>query len=453
MKQIITLIFIGFLNLNAFAQIGAITENLIPLGQWDDDTLPTHFFGTFNDIWGYTADDREYIVMGSAAHIHIFDVTDPSNLQEIERFEPGSSNTWRDFKRYENYMYAVMDGSSEGLLVIDMSDLPNSASIVHQSTDEFTSAHNCFIDEANGRLYVVGSVNSVLVYDLTQNPAEPTFLSSLSLDGIYIHDIYVRDNIAYCSAANDGYYIYDLTDAENPVFIASVVTDNYNHSSWLTDDGKYALYAEEVPTGLPLGIIDLENMMSDDIQVTTTFQEMLIEVEEGAEKNTPHNPFILGDKAFVSYYEDGIHIYDMSDPTQPTLWGYYDTYPQNEVYNGYAGCWGVYPYLPSGNIFASDMANGLIAFRLADDTATKELPTFAQDIQVFPNPVGEKLQIKVESETAFRYELTNALGQQWSRGALNFGNNQLNVKGLNSGMYYLSIYSNQEVYTQKIIKE
>ena len=38
--------------------------------------------------------------------------------------------------------------------------------------------------------------------------------------------------------------------------------------------------------------------------------------------------------------------------------GSYDTYPQGSG-NGFNGCWGVYPFLPSGNLVCSDIDNGL----------------------------------------------------------------------------------------------
>jgi len=44
-------------------------------------------------------------------------------------------------------------------------------------------------------------------------------------------------------------------------------------------------------------------------------------------------------------------IFDLSNPEAPTRVAYYDTF-DNTTYTGYNGCWGVYPYFPSGNIIA-----------------------------------------------------------------------------------------------------
>ena len=42
--------------------------------------------------------------------------------------------------------------------------------------------------------------------------------------------------------------------------------------------------------------------------------------------STIHNLFILGNYAHVSYYVEGYVVLDISDPTNPTLAGQYDTY-------------------------------------------------------------------------------------------------------------------------------
>jgi hypothetical protein len=50
-------------------------------------------------------------------------------------------------------------------------------------------------------------------------------------------------------------------------------------------------------------------------------------------------------------------ITDVSRPQNPIEVGKYDTYPG--AGSGQNGCWGVYPYLPSGNLVVSDIQNGL----------------------------------------------------------------------------------------------
>ncbi|HJW28549.1 MAG TPA: hypothetical protein VJ508_04775, partial [Saprospiraceae bacterium] len=89
-----------------------------------------------------------------------------------------------------------------------------------------------------------------------------------------------------------------------------------------------------------------------------------------------HNPYILGDLCYLSYYHDGVQVFDISNPTNITNYGYYDTYPDNTDYNGYVGCWGCYPFLPSGTILGSDMNNGLFMLQLGNNPLDIEFLAF-----------------------------------------------------------------------------
>ncbi|MFK7936803.1 MAG: choice-of-anchor B family protein [Saprospiraceae bacterium] len=380
MKSIFT--FILLFNLSfAFAQSG---EEMTLLSTIAPTDLGTDRPAPYNDVWGYTdCDGNEYALLGSATNVHFIDLRDPANPSEIARFAGGETTTWRDIKTYKDVAYAVSDNTSEGLMVFDLSDLPNSVTQVGQFTDVFIKAHNIYIDEAQGRLYVVGTGverDGVIIYDLTCNPTQPELLASIStLPEGYIHDIYVRDNIAYASHGFSGFAVWDFNDVNNPIKLATLETGGYNHSSWVTDDGQYAVFAEEIPRGEPLGIVDLSEMMNGDIETVKEFAFPLLAPE--FTDATPHNPYIRGNHIVSSFYEDGIHIYDISDPLNPVGVAYYDTYPDNESYAGYNGNWGAYPYLPSGNILASDRQYGLFVLS-ADNVNFSDVTPFNQvDVQ------------------------------------------------------------------------
>ena len=58
-----------------------------------------------------------------------------------------------------------------------------------------------------------------------------------------------------------------------------------------------------------------------------------------------------------SYYTEGVSIYDVTMPNNMVEVGHYDTSPfTGGTFNG---AWGVYPYLPSGNLLVSDIEGGL----------------------------------------------------------------------------------------------
>ncbi|MEZ4985084.1 MAG: T9SS type A sorting domain-containing protein [Saprospiraceae bacterium] len=101
-----------------------------------------------------------------------------------------------------------------------------------------------------------------------------------------------------------------------------------------------------------------------------------------------------GNLCFLSYYHDGVVVYDISNPTDVTLHAYYDTETTNTNYSGYQGAWGVYPFLPSGKIIASDVLNGLFVLEL-----TGALPVSWQYFHAKPSQKGIALEWATEQET------------------------------------------------------
>lgn len=364
--------------------------NMTLLANWDDESLPSRDNGEviYNDIWGYAAPDvndptkmREYAIIGSTEKIHVFDITDteddPSNLVEIANFVGGTSAIWRDFKTYGHYAYCVADEGNEGLIILDLQNLPNSVELVYQSSAFFPKTHSIFIE--GDRLYAVGregiSVNpidalepDIIVLDLSTTPESPTLIGQSPLLNIpsglvngYVHDIHVKGNLAYCSHIFESTFaIWDLTDPNSPVLVSTVGTEAFQHSSWLTEDGNYSIYAEET-SGVKLGVIDVSD--PTEIDVVHTFNSPLLE-EEGHSDNMAHNPFIRGDYLYVAYYEDGVQVFDVSNPLQPSRIAWYDTYRCNTDYNQYNGSWGLYPFFDSNKIIASDTRNGLYVIML-----------------------------------------------------------------------------------------
>jgi hypothetical protein len=66
---------------------------------------------------------------------------------------------------------------------------------------------------------------------------------------------------------------------------------------------------------------------------------------------------VRGDFLITSYYSEGVVIHDATYPYNCIKVGQYDTYPTQTT--GFDGCWGVYPFLPSGTILAADITEGL----------------------------------------------------------------------------------------------
>ncbi len=411
------------------------SKDISLLANWDQDTLPKSGGIHYNDVWGYVdCFGAEYALLGSAGYVHFFNLTDLSNIQEVEAFPGGEVTTWRDIKTYKNRAYSVCDGCNEGMMIFDLSNLPDSVSKVLQTSEFFSKSHNIFIDEANGKLYAVGTDtqgDGVIILDLTQNPDAPTLWARHDVPGGYMHDIYVRDNIGYGFSGHDGLWIYDFSDPDTALVLGSLdgyPQEGYNHSGWLSEDGDYLVFADE-SFNRSLKLTDVSEF--SDIQVTDLFRSKLLAPADTG--SIAHNPMIRDNYIISSYYHDGVSIFDYSDPYNVEQIAWYDTWLDNTNYNGFIGCWGIYPFLPSGRILASDIRNGLYVLGLDSIVFNPIVPTLAPDaiITLSSDPdlcEGDSLTFNVAA-AAQKY--------QWFKGDTLVQDGGLSFTTYEDGTYYL----------------
>jgi uncharacterized protein (TIGR03437 family) len=149
-----------------------------------------------------------------------------------------------------------------------------------------------------------------------------------------------------------------LTQA--PPLLGSVESGTSSHSGWMSNDGKLMVNARETSNG-DLRLFDISNPASPMLLATITAQSL------GIEAFSPHNPYIVGNMLFVSWYQAGLIVLDITNPSQPRLAGSFDTH-QGTV-SGFDGCWGVYPFLGFDRVLLSDMDNGLYIVDATDALA------------------------------------------------------------------------------------
>jgi choice-of-anchor B domain-containing protein len=305
-------------------------------------------------IWGYVDDDgTEYALVGTYNGVSIVDVSDPEN--PVVKFSVDHDQSeWREIKTYGHYAYATNE-SGGGLLVIDLSGLPNNVqkyTFIYTDTEgnKQKNGHTLFIDE-NGRLYIFGgSYNGegATMFDLTVDPVNPPFVGKY--EEHYIHDGFVRGDTLWASEIYDGQVeLVNVSDPSDPVPMASFNTPNFfSHNSWPTHDNHYVFTTDEV---------DDSYLTSYDVSDLTNISELdRVQSNPGSDVII-HNVHLYNDQfAVVAYYKDGVVLFDVSHPDNMIEVGSYDTDP-GESGGNYGGTWGVYPYLPSGNIIASDLSD------------------------------------------------------------------------------------------------
>lgn len=407
--------------------------NMTLLANVDNDNLPVRYGAAYSDCWGFRhANGTEVAIIGGIEDIFFYNITSPANPVLIYTHHVlninGSVNQslWRDFKTYQNYAYASSDEGDAGLLIFDLSQVPASVTLVTQTNEFWSRTHNIFIDEIYGRLYAAGSntqSNGLKILNIGTSPTNPPQIGAIPLNtlgGGYVHDVYVRNNVAYCSHGSlSRLQMYNMNNLSNITVVGIIDNypeEGYNHSSWLNPAGNMLVMADETH-GSDLKLVDVSdplNISADDIH--TFYSELEGPAAPGAP--IPHNPFIQGNLVYISYYHEGVQVFDISNPQNIVCVAYYDTYPENTDYVGYEGCWGVYPFLPSGTIIASDMSNGLFLMQLTQGPLSIDFLSFMasrqqEDIKLYwtvANVIGgNSFEVKRSSDGGKTYSLIGKL--------------------------------------------
>jgi choice-of-anchor B domain-containing protein len=435
-------------------------QNISLLGQWDDLAIPSSgpaINNRYSSCWGYAAKGKEYAIVGASDGVHIVEVTNPT-LPVRRAFVEGRRkfNIWREYKVYQNYLYCISDDSApNSLQIIDLSYLPDSVKVVYDSNELFERGHTIWIEKKN--MYIAGGNGTLVLYDLS-DPISPKRVRSLSDDfpGIaQAHDMFVRNDTVYASLGYSGLHILHYDSLTTSFKLINKLTQypasGYNHSSLLMPNGKTLVMLDEVPRSLPAKIINVEDL--SDIQIECTFSN--------GSKATPHNPFLgPNNKVVLAYYEEGIQIYDVSDPKNPLRTGYFDTHYQSGESNtvgDYVGVWSAYTELPSKNLIAVDMQNGLFmldaknAYGLSTSTTDKAQPN---RVTIFPNPFTDEIRLSTDNNDKVSIRIVDMTGKiVLSFASVEAANFSLATTTLPQGVYCLYIENEDFTQVDKIIKQ
>lgn len=317
------------------------------------------------NIWGYTdGAGREYALVGSTAGVNIVEVTNPDQPVFIVLI-PGTTSFWREIKSYGHFAY-VTNENGGGLQIIDLSGLPSPNLSYHNYTGDgvingqLNTTHALQVDLTKGYCYLYGhniGNKGALALDLNVDPYNPIFAGMYNEN--YIHDGFADNDTLYAGQIYIGNVaIIDFSDKSNPVVLQTQTTPSaFTHNTWLTDDHKTLLTTDE-KTGAYLGAFDISNL--SNIQETDRFQTT------PGSGSVPHNTYVKDHWAVTSWYKDGVSITDVTRPHNIIQTAYYDTYTPlttssaSTTGGGYEGCWGVYPYFPSGTLVASNIPQAFV---------------------------------------------------------------------------------------------
>lgn len=448
MNKLITLLLLVFAS---FAQSQSVS-NMAMLGNKNEFTsggTPSGWH--YASCWGYVAGGKEYAIIGHYAGTTVYDVTDPANIINKGTVPgPGSFYNYREMKTYSHYLYIVSEGGA-GVQIVDLQYLPDSIHFVKNYTFAgYTRSHS--ISQDGRYLYCNGgnyNNGGVFILDLL-DPENPVKRGQWGTK--YIHDCFIKNDTIYGAAISNGYLV--MLDARNKDSIKFIREFTYpgavTHNAWTSDDRKILVTTDEGGSNHAKiwNITDINN------------QVQLADLMPYDGASMVHNAYIKGDSLYLAHYRAGVIVYNIQNPASPVEVGHYDTYPGVNS-TAYQGCWNIYPYLPSGNIIASDISTGLYVIKLGVTSSVSNNVSFAENYslsQNYPNPFNPLTVITyyIPKQSFVNIKVTDELGREIKSLVNEFQtpgsySAEFNASEFSSGIYYYTIEAGEFKQTKKMI--
>ncbi|NIM50180.1 MAG: hypothetical protein GTN62_07555 [Gemmatimonadales bacterium] len=328
-----------------------------------------------SDLWvhgsvAYTGSWSMRAAPGNA--LYVWDVSDPTQPALVDSVVVDAT-TVNDVKIRSDGAMAVLthEGSRDsgnGITLLDLQDPLHPAVITRFTSGLEPGVHNVWVEGDYVYAAVDGGGNGLLVVDISA-PQNPRAVASFFAGSSFLHDVYVRDGLAFLSHWDAGLVILDVGNGiaggspASPVEVSRILTmGGQTHNAWYWPEAGYVFVGEEdFSTPGVMHVIDVSDLRRP-VEVAT-FQ---------VSGETPHN-FWLDEAAGVLYaawYTRGVRAIDVSGE----LLGALDRQGREIAFSQYAGVgscaapsgtatctWA--PQLHGGLIYLSDMNSGLWVLR------------------------------------------------------------------------------------------
>jgi hypothetical protein len=304
--------------------------------------------------------------------LYVWDITDRSAPLLTDSVQV-DARVVNDVKVREDGTLAIIthEGSNDGqngITLLDLADLHQPAVITRFAPPDLSpGVHNVWIDGTYAYLVVDGSVPSsgLRVLDIS-DPASPQIVASFYGGTTFLHDVYVRDGLAFLSHWTAGLIILDVGNGivggspTSPVEVGRIGIPGYDvHNAWYWPGPGYVFLGDEIKVPGQVLVIDVNDLANPRQVASFTLA--------GA---APHNFWVdeAAEIAYFSWYENGIQAVDVSGQ----LLGELDRQARQVAgiqYDAGGDCialsgtcsWA--PQLHDGLIYVSDLNSGLWVLR------------------------------------------------------------------------------------------
>ena len=309
------------------------------------DFYPIENFG--DSIYSLKIDKNRLFSASSISGLHVFDISNSKNLQEISNFDTydftlnlavsgnlvfvvsdfglevvdisekeaklagvfeTSGKTW-DIKIKDNYAYII--GWEYGLKVVDISDILHPKIIGGYKTEFATD-----IDIDGDYAYIGDDYGGVSIIDI-KDPSVLTLVSRIETPGAWSVKVYKNRLFVY--DLYEGLIVIDIEKKENPKILEKISLENKNRGVRTLLSPAYEM--EEFKKDIKI--------KDDYLYVTSSDNRIsVVDIKDISNPSYVYDIFtkgeatslsILGNHLYVAEKENGIEVFDISSPLNAKL--------------------------------------------------------------------------------------------------------------------------------------
>ena len=287
--------------------------------------------------------------------LDVFDVRDPKNPVRKTTISLQGDNSWNGVWAKSDALYIAANGS--GLIVYDISDPANPVFVRHFEAEPY-GVHTVLVD--GDRLYAMAPDIGTRIYDVT-NPLDPVLRTVVSLSEEFAyggpHDSFVYEDRLYISNAYGGYSIMDVSNLDDVKHLGQYVHSDASfahHSAVGTFAGRTIAFEAGELNGSHVRVLDV------------SAPEKVVKIGEFRMRPPAsiHNVLLKDDRLYIAWYQEGLRVLDVSNPTKPRQVAHFNTFRDtdpNRTERIIEGAIGV--RLPEdGLVYVVDTSRGLMVF-------------------------------------------------------------------------------------------
>ncbi|MDY7108489.1 MAG: dockerin type I domain-containing protein [Planctomycetota bacterium] len=253
---------------------------------------------------------------------------------------------------------------------------------------------------ADGQYVYLGhyGTSEVDIIDIS-DPANPTPVAEYILPptntGASAQDVKVADGLLFISleGAGNSVHIVDVRDPENPVGLVDIAIDDFTliHNTFYHEGFLY-LADSHTPR---VGIVDLTDFDPDNPPANDITDLRWLLTDVGT--SFVHDVTVIGDRAYVSAWDSGIRIYDVSNLAEepPTLLG---SGPGENTHS----CW---PTDDGRFVITGEerTGGGIIVYRIIEDDGSSVTLEVTDSVALPPDEASS-----VHNQVAIGYRVYNS---------------------------------------------